>query len=348
MAPRDFNHSWGFRVASAPQLGAGHMRRCMALAEALDGKACFFLDPEAPWTTDLEKSGIEIEVEESIESTSLTMGAIYSGRIRGIIFDSYELPRSCIDDAANYTFTAEIADKSRPTSAQAIVVPALGVADSPQPNLDNKTHCLIGPSFTLLAAPFVRAQEIASSAERSLREIRNVLVSMSAYDSVNATGFVLEALAQATTKFDVSITLGPNAPHIELVKSQVERMGKRATLIMGADDLSGLLLESDLVIAAGGVTLIEACCCGTPAITVPFNDNQCDPAKEVERLGVGVFAGLLSEISTNSLASLVDDVASDYEGRQKMHKNGLSLIDGKGTERVAAALQNARDIYYAH
>ncbi len=323
----------------------------MALAMELDDGAAFFLDPDARWTLELDSAGLEYFVEDSIHSTDSVKKAVISGDIHGVVFDSYDLTPQSIEDIAKWTFTVEIADTSRVSNAHAIVVPSLSKLNHP---IDRKTEnqlFLVGPRFTLLTANFAkthkREKERVTPPDSTQVDLQSVLISMGAYDSVNATGFILEALESIDAQYDISVVLGKNAPHIKNVETQMNLMTKNVKLLVEAD-LSQLLPENDLIITAGGVTLLEATCCGTPAITIPFAENQVASARVVDNLGIGVFGGKLSQLTVEDLASRIGEVTRDSAARQRMRNNGLSLIDGQGAKRVANAIYGAREEHHVH
>lgn len=334
------NLGWGFRVASAPDAGAGHMRRCLSLAAAMQQPGTFFLDPGSSWTDMLDTAGIPWVMEKKPNDVTCTMHAVQSGEIQNVVFDSYGISSVHVDTVTQAAFCVEFMDTIESMRTQSAISAGLLACDAPQPN-----H-LCGPAYALLASPYKDAHKFARSGARSVGKLKRVLVTMGGYDSVNATGFILTALDQASAQFEMTVVLGPQALHFDEVCKQVEQTDKATELVTGADDLSQLMLGHDLVILAGGVTLLEAACCGTPAITLPFADNQIAQTIEAERQGLSISAGEFKSIRENDFTALIDSIALDPKRRQHMRDKGLDLIDGLGSERVAAALLQQSKVYH--
>ena len=60
---------WGFRVSSCAERGAGHMRRCLNLAEAVGGEVTFYLD-DGSWADDVLSAGFDVKVELGVSGKS--------------------------------------------------------------------------------------------------------------------------------------------------------------------------------------------------------------------------------------------------------------------------------------
>lgn len=334
------NLGWGFRVASAPDAGAGHMRRCLSLAAAMEQPVTFFLDPGSSWTGMLDTAGIPWAIEKTSNDAARTMLAVQSGEIQNVVFDSYGISSAHVEEATQSAFCVEFIDTIKPMRTQSAISAGLLACEAPQHN-----H-LCGPTYALLAPPYTDAHKRARLRARPLGKLNRVLVTMGGYDSVNATGFILAALDRASAHFEMTVVLGPQALHFDEVRQQVVQMDKVTELVSGAEDLSQLMLDHDLVIVAGGVTLLEAACCGIPAITLPFAENQIGQTMEAERQGISISAGEFNNIRENDFMALIDSIALDSKRRQRMRDKGLDLIDGLGSERVAAALLQQSKVYH--
>jgi spore coat polysaccharide biosynthesis predicted glycosyltransferase SpsG len=103
-------------------------------------------------------------------------------------------------------------------------------------------------------------------------------------------------------------------------------------LHVGAASLAGDLLNTDLVVCAGGQTMLEALAAGAPCIAVVMAENQRRQADYLAGLG----AVRVSDEA--GLSTAVDAVAADPGLRTRMSATGQSLIDGYGAFRVAFAI----------
>src|SRR5262245_28215405 len=85
----------GFRVATDPRFGAGHLARCRAVAQTLDLNATLFAD-SAPLPGAERDHWAEIVSEDSAESASATIEAFLLGRIDVAVIDSYAVDSEAV------------------------------------------------------------------------------------------------------------------------------------------------------------------------------------------------------------------------------------------------------------
>lgn len=157
----------------------------------------------------------------------------------------------------------------------------------------------------------------------------------------------------------VLATLGSSAPP-HLVQAVIEALdGLEATLVLGAlqRSASGLaeqalasgidvlhapaslwnaMEEHDVVLCAGGTTLLEVAAMGRPALVLAFAENQRPVRDMAVRLRI---AKPLPEAPTgDAIRSALRDLLSDADARRTMAARGQACIDGLGSRRVHAWL----------
>lgn len=103
--------------------------------------------------------------------------------------------------------------------------------------------------------------------------------------------------------------------------------------------LKDVLLETDLLITAGGTTLYEMAACGTPGICFSIADNQLDNVEGFAERDLVLYAGdLRNDFSFDKLLQMIMDLMQDYEKRSAMSKQLRALVDGHGAERIVDTL----------
>ncbi len=118
---------------------------------------------------------------------------------------------------------------------------------------------------------------------------------------------------------------------------------KRIGYHLGSQDIflnvvGGLSVDdpaADLAICAGGSTMWEMACMGVPFIPIVIAENQrqavmamaCDGYPTVDQAAVA-----------RDLPAAVAALAADAGRRQELSRRGQQLVDGRGAERVCAAL----------
>jgi spore coat polysaccharide biosynthesis predicted glycosyltransferase SpsG len=109
-------------------------------------------------------------------------------------------------------------------------------------------------------------------------------------------------------------------------------------LVVDAPDLVAQLAQVDLAIGAGGVGLLERMAAGVPSIGLAIADNQRANLEGAAARGAVRFLGPAREVSAERLAAEIAALADDAGSRAAMTRAGRALVDGRGADRVAAAL----------
>lgn len=344
---------WGLRVASRPADGAGHVMRGLALAEALDRQAVFFLDAGTASDGQVTDAGFAWRAEPDPAGAHELEAAISSGEVQAAIVDSYDLTPAAVEALCGHGLCVALDDLGGKVAGQAVLNPGLGGRDA-RYNLP-ASHILAGPEYALLRTPFKSAHDDALRRRPRDGAPLNVLLSMGAVDSPDATGLTLDALAHvAAGGIDMAVTvvLGRDAPHFERVRKAVTEFDGRnqatCRLLSDIDDMIPIYQRSDLSVGAGGVSFLERLCCGVPSILITLADNQLANAAAAERLGVAIHAGTAATLDAPSVSRVIGGLAADPARRDRLRRTGLAIIDGRGAERAAARLGALHAEYHEH
>jgi spore coat polysaccharide biosynthesis predicted glycosyltransferase SpsG len=125
----------------------------------------------------------------------------------------------------------------------------------------------------------------------------------------------------------------------------------RAVSGLSADEMAVRMVHSGVVITYGGVRAMEAACLGAPMIVIPRNDGE-----ELNALGL-MAAGAAVYVTPEAERDAVFDICqakaeyllTDEKKRQQMSEAGRMVVDGRGCERVADAIEamcgHAEDVH---
>jgi RimJ/RimL family protein N-acetyltransferase len=80
------------------------------------------------------------------------------------------------------------------------------------------------------------------------------------------------------------------------------------------------------------------CLLGLPAIVIDVAENQQPIAQELNNRGISIRIPL-AEATPENIAAKLETILISTERRQMMSSGGKELIDGRGTERVVAAMR---------
>jgi spore coat polysaccharide biosynthesis predicted glycosyltransferase SpsG len=148
----------------------------------------------------------------------------------------------------------------------------------------------------------------------------------------------------------VTIVLGRGYAHRERLMKSAKRFKGALRVVVDAQDLPGLLAKHDLAITSGGITTYEACCVGTPALVLAHSHNtgvkdgkviyhELENAKYMQRQGMALNLGLGKSTSIVKLRSAIISVVNNWSLRERLRKNALRTVDGKGLERVSRIVE---------
>ncbi len=348
-----------FRVDSSAQMGSGHLKRCLTLANGLrregvnisfvsrlhsghligkleaegylvhklsapvDAKAC--LNTANMWL------GVSVE-QDLNETLSVLDGQQYDW----LVVDHYGLDKTwesavrinankimVIDDLANRAHDCDLLlDQNYfGTETESRYVDYI----------DSSADCLLGPKFALLGPEYVSLRAISVPSDGL---VRRVLVFLGNSDLSNQTAQILAALSRPElSHLLVDLVVGSNHPNPEALKQLVlDRPG-----IVFHDELStlaGLMMKNDLVIGAGGATTWERMCLGKPAIAICVAENQRMFSQQLFVDGYQKLLAVEKGSSENAWYEAILQLIDEPAYVKKMAHRAAELVDGLGADRV--------------
>ncbi len=234
-----------------------------------------------------------------------------------LVVDSYQ---SRADDSERYRASTVCAfdDLGRDLAVDVVV--------DPSPGAENRRHrrassVCAGAAFALVGAD-VRA---AVPTEIGMC-VRRVLVATGAADRSAVGARIAAAVVRMSLGYDVRLVVGPWG---------CGDVPAGVTAIHTTEGLAAELAVADVVVSAGGVTLLESLALGRPTVALVTAENQRLAVDTVSRLGAAVPAN--PSTAAAEVAALVASPARRYD----LSVAARAVVDGRGTDRVAAALLEA-------
>ena len=102
------------------------------------------------------------------------------------------------------------------------------------------------------------------------------------------------------------------------------------------------MLEADVVVGSGGMSVYEIAALGTPGIVLAQNAREERRMREFARHGTVEYLGLGTEVEEAELAQAVRALLGDVERRRQMSGRGRALVDGLGAKRAAEKVLERR------
>jgi spore coat polysaccharide biosynthesis predicted glycosyltransferase SpsG len=331
-----------FRVAASPRIGFGHLVRALHLARAAG------VSPR-----------VSIRGNDAARETAQHLGAtLLPGTVAGLIRPGLSL--LVIDDPSR---TAALPWLRAARRAGVRVVSIHDVAIAPLPSdlaVDGslgarRVHglgldaaaCRLGPAYAVLSPDLAGHR---TSARRAPLPHATVVVGLGGGRHAVAGATIARhlrsgldghpRLSQVRVLLSLGLRSGGSAGRIELPSG---------VTVIPAGRFRAALAQATVAIVAGGTTLYEACALGTPVVAVPVVPGQATPVRRFVRAGLAVGTGRLRDAGVGSArwgraaAAAALDLLADAGRRDVMARRGRAAVDGRGGQRVAAAIARLLD-----
>ena len=325
---------WAFRVASRPEVGGGHVARCLTLARSLghlDQRVIFVLDDDGwAWEPMIAEAGHACVSASDACPTD----------VAACLFDGYEFDERTVlpwRERAR-VIAALVDDMPIPAWADIAIAPSVKPADI----CDSEVEVLAGLDYAIVDPGF------AAGRQRVVRDnAENVLVSFGQRDSKNATDLALDALEPLgrDNGMAVTVALGQHALHLSAVADRVAAMPSAALEVDA--DMKGFYSRADLVVGGGGIGLLERMAQGLPSVSVTLADNQRRQIELCAHSGGTVDAGQLEDLNATRLLEIISPLLHSGNRRAAMSAAARQAVDGAGAGRCARRMSEKLRLHAA-
>jgi len=335
------------RADAAPEIGTGHVMRCLRLAAVLranGGKVRFVCRELTGSLRDrIEAEGCEVIMlppsaiwpDEGADAKAVQAQLAGTG-CDWLIVDHYTLGAGwerSMRAAARRIMVID--DLCRPHDCDVLLDQNFHAA--PDNRYDGKLPAgaitLLGPRYALLA------DEFAPIVPPSLRDgqVRRILVSLGGVDQVDATSVVLDALDMAGRHgAAIDVVIGAAHPRRDQIVARCAAMADTICHIE-TREMAALITAADIAIGAGGTSTWERCALGLPTLALCVAENQRNLIAHASRAGL-IYAVDGDNPSADKLARHIQALMENSGLRALISSAGTALVDGRGAARVAAAL----------
>lgn len=305
-----------FRVDGDSSIGAGHIVRCVSIAQEVEaqGSKAVFVSTNEESVKILQKYNFEPLL---VGGDLRHLGKFDAQKLASVmnegasvLVDSYGVTDEFFDTCADlglkvayiddmYTFeTGSLSDPVR-RNVRVLINYSFGFSreDYEKAYKGTDTKLLIGPKY----APVRKVFREKAGQYQVRDKVEKVLITTGSTNPNNSLEKLAEGCREALPDAHISVVVGPNA---NFDNSLVSKLNLH--LIKGATDLSDCMLASDLVISAAGTTLYELYTLGVPTIAVPIVENQLANACGFKEMGYGK-ALIVTVWDSEDIAKLVRD-----------------------------------------
>ncbi|MCM3338752.1 UDP-2,4-diacetamido-2,4,6-trideoxy-beta-L-altropyranose hydrolase [Paenibacillus sp. MER TA 81-3] len=333
------------RVDASEEIGLGHIMRCITLAQMLQGhfdaNIIFVCNSSIPTfvVNQIKKNNYTVIFMDGDLNTSRKNNKIDArifieairkyGEIDLVIVDHYQLDiewekeirahTKCIlviDDLANRHHDCDVLLDQNLTN---------NMSKKYENLLPRHSLQLLGPMYTLLRKEFFNLSEMIDKKKRC----RNVFINFGGSDPTNETIKFLRTLKLHIEEFrevSFSVVAGPsNSCQLEI--KELCNHFPNVIYYPESKEIPEMLLNSDLAIGAGGVSLWERSFMGVPSIVIAVADNQIEAIKEAERLGMVWYIGVSNEECSKKVLTNLRYILRNPTRLKEKSSNSLSVME---------------------
>jgi UDP-2,4-diacetamido-2,4,6-trideoxy-beta-L-altropyranose hydrolase len=345
-----------FRVNASSQIGTGHVMRCLAIAQAWQSSGhlrsssfCTSQDiPQSLVNRIVHEGNYHISLPFSLDletDAKQTLWQCQELNAEYLIVDGYHFNEDyqsiiksggakflLLDDYGQLSFCAANLVLNQNSYANEKLYPLIG----------DDTQLLLGCRYALLRQEFWRFQNVrADIRDLEFAKPIRLLVTLGGSDSNNMTSVVLNALGYLNpVEVEAKIIVGSANPNKQKLIAECEKLACNVKLYFDVNNISDLMVESDLAISAAGSTCWELAFLGLPALLIILAENQRLVAEHLEHIGVGINLGWYTEVTPENLAKAIEAVFVNINKLRDMSQKGISLVDGRGSHRVVKFIQD--------
>jgi UDP-2,4-diacetamido-2,4,6-trideoxy-beta-L-altropyranose hydrolase len=327
-----------FRVDAGPDIGSGHMMRCLALAEAWcarGGSVALLTSDQSPLPVGWAALGAEIyrsllgglgDANDLIQTRKLAAEL----RADWVVADGYHFAESWLEAVGKSTRLLYLDDLGERDAAADLVLNQNAGAETHYG--DAYARCkrsLLGLDWFLLGSSWRET--------RHSPEPRRLLITLGGSSCVELTLALMRNLLSTGGCFFADVVVTALLTETDAVVRFAECNAARFKVHQGPLHLPSLMTRAVVVVCGGGVTSVEALSLGAVPVIITLAENQIPGSRQLAALDVArVFGANYDDIvaATNMVHFLLDN-----EGiRRSMAENARRILDGQGAQRVAQVM----------
>lgn len=331
------------RADANEKIGAGHVMRCLTVADALKkrGEEVRFLTADRGADPLIAPRGYETVCLHSDwsapdDETDALLRAVRELSPSLLLTDSYYITDRYYAALPHTVRTACFDDLNRPSgSVDVLINYNIYASRSSLGHHGSGTKLLLSPRYAPLREEFkdLPPHEIREAAE-------SVFVSAGGSDPENVAGRLINGTCRDHPDVTFHFAVGMMNPRAEELK---KKEGGNVVLHIHETDMPRLMRQCDIAVAAAGSTLYELCACGVPTVAYSLADNQRPATEAFERRRLMLNAGDCRELLAfpERVESSLSVLLGSRSERQRLSDAMRRTVDGKGADRIAAALLRA-------
>lgn len=330
-----------------PSIGMGHVVRCLALAEGLGSRLGADIDfagtePDSAVLSRIRAVGgrlVRLPAYRRISEEAENLKQILQRSCyQVVVVDSYRVDAAYLEALEEARCPIVLVDDLAALDRYRCTLLLNGNLYAPELRyaVENGTRCLLGATYLPLRGEVVRHR--GESAPRAAAPVRRLLITMGGSDPQNHTLRALRVLDLLDEPAELEVIVGPHNAHVEELRAFAAGSGHRVRVSVDPPDFVRRIASADVAVSAAGCTAYELAYLGIPSVLLAVADNQRYIEASLVAAGAAVSVGDGRQDLSPALHDAVARLIGNPDWRQSLSECARSLFDGKGVERVAAAI----------
>lgn len=349
------------RADASLQIGAGHVIRCMTLADELRnrGAQVTFVCRDLPGNLNavLKESGYSTvilpgiyaqtmacsaaEEQEGVSDAKQTIKGLKESRFDWVIVDHYHLDE-CWEMrlrpyAKHLLVVDDLADRMH--VCDVLLDPTYGgTADRYRGYLNAEALSLCGSQFAILRPQFLSFRPV-SARNTSLIEKMRVHVFFGSSDLAGHTFRFSRLLLENFEGLRISAVVGQKYGPLDQLQCLANEFEGRFLWQQDVSEMAASMGECDVALGAPGGATWERAALGLPSVYLAVSHSQKRVLENLESSGLCRYLGPADEMTSYDFIKGMRDYLSDSNGLGRMSELGMRAVDAKGVLRVADAME---------
>ncbi|WP_417485452.1 UDP-2,4-diacetamido-2,4,6-trideoxy-beta-L-altropyranose hydrolase [Maricaulis salignorans] len=327
------------RADAGPELGGGHIMRCLALAASLKARGASIAFACAPGSSDLvpalSRSGFAVMTARS--AADFDLPPAWGGQADAILVDLYTSTRADESRMRQIAPVIAVLEDLPDRVHDCDLLGDQGFDRQPADYADRVppgATLLLGPDMTPLRPDFARLRSASLARRLASPGLSRLLVSMGMTDVGGISAQIVALARKSLPDITIDVILGPLAPSLPGLLKAAENDPKLHILV-DVDRMAECVMAADLAIGAGGGSALERCVLGVPSLVIVLAENQRPAARAMATAGAALMIETPQALA-DALPALLRHVSPPQLAQ--MSARAARLCDGRGAERIATAL----------
>jgi UDP-2,4-diacetamido-2,4,6-trideoxy-beta-L-altropyranose hydrolase len=322
-----------FRVEGQPEIGLGHVMRCLALAQSLvtnghevfffmSQRSEFFCRNRADWVGEI------LSITESDKLLEVDWIVKYCAelKVNWLVLDGYQFDQ-------NYRHTLQSADcklavfddmnNSGALYADLVINGAPNAAMHNYQLTAQNALLAIGQDYQVLR------QEFLQSGNKDWQERKHLTLMFGGSDPKKLTLNVLQSLQKLSSTIPITVITGAAYDGLQDLVDLIKTSALYITHLHDCQNMASVLVKTKLALSAAGGSQFELLACAVPSILVVVAENQQGASQDAANKGwCKVFNG--DDLNADYLAKQCISLWQQPELLGLMHQKALQfpVVDG--------------------